>query len=156
VYFHQGALFSAASAVDGTRKQLLTRPSLSDDQDRRISLRNPLHLIESFQKNWRAADDLFEVVFGPDFLLQINVFRIQPVLKRFHFDQGHAQFFLGPLSVQLRARAGGERFQNGQAAWALTHGLVIHHNKMADVIAGSSHYRNSQIAEGSKLGKTLT
>src|SRR5262249_14099693 len=115
----------------------------------------PFHLIESFEQNRGAADDLVEIVFGPYFLLQVDVFRSELILKRLHFRQRNAQFSFGPLPVELRARTGSECFQNWQAVGTFTHGLIVHHNKIAEHFAGGSHYRNSQVADGSKLGKAL-
>jgi hypothetical protein len=141
--------------VNGTSKEFLTGSSLPDDENRRISLRNPFHLIESFEQNWVAADDLIEIVFGPYFLLEVYVFRREPILKRLHFRQCCAQFSFGPLPVELRARTRSECFQNWQAVGTFTHRLVVHHNKIAEDFAGGSQYRNSQVADGSKLGKAL-
>ena len=89
-----------------TRDQLFACTRLSPDQDRRIRRRYLLDLRQDLTKRMAFPDDLFEVAVRTDFILQIELFFSELILKPFDLAIGHRVVcregdLLGDLSEQL-------------------------------------------------------
>src|SRR5574340_1165846 len=80
----QHPVFPIAQMVDGTGDQFLAGAGFAGDQHGRIGRRHLLDRLEHFLDGARGADNLVEVVFGLDFLLQVDVRRLQTSLLLFH------------------------------------------------------------------------
>ena len=104
-----------AEIVDGARDQLLARPGLAEDQYIGVGGGDLLDLVQHPARARRALpDDLAEVVTELDLLLQVAVFRLQPVLEPLDLGQRlpqlsgalrHAllQLLVGRLQLPLQA-----------------------------------------------------
>ena len=75
----QGAFAAPAEMMNRASDQFLARAGFALDQDRRIGRRHGLKLIENSFQRRTFADDLFEVVFGADLVLQIELLFAQLV-----------------------------------------------------------------------------
>src|SRR4030095_1327582 len=75
--FYQGPLAAPAEIVNGARDQFLARAGFALDENRRISRCHRGDLLENLLQTRAFADDFLEVVFGADFILQIEFFLAQ-------------------------------------------------------------------------------
>src|SRR5262245_16640051 len=66
--------------------QFLTRARLSADQNSGIGRRDSFDLLEYALERRACADQLLEVVFGPDLVFEVEFFAGEPVLERIDFE----------------------------------------------------------------------
>ena len=111
VHLYQGALAARAEMMNGAGDQFFSRAGFALNQYRRIGRRDGLELIENFFQRRTVADNLFEVVFAADLILQIELLFAQFVrpfddlAKRegvFHGDGDLIGDMLQQLGVLLR------------------------------------------------------
>ena len=72
-------LTALAQIVQRTRDQFLAGAGLAEDEHRRVGRRHRLDLMEDALQRRRVADDLLEVVLGPDLVLEVHLLRRKPV-----------------------------------------------------------------------------
>src|SRR6476646_9804514 len=73
-----------APVVDGASDEFFARASLTHNERRRIRRRELIYLAKHGEQRAAVAYDFNEIVLTPDFLLQINVLRLEPRLFLFH------------------------------------------------------------------------
>src|SRR4030095_16920315 len=72
VHFHECPLAARAQIVDGAGNQFLAGAGLTENENRRIRRRHRLYLFQDFFQGRTFTDDLFEVVFGANLILQVK------------------------------------------------------------------------------------
>ena len=72
VHFHERPLVTRAEIVDGARDQFLAGAGFTENENRRIRRRHRLQLFQDFFQGKTFTDDLFEVVFGANLILQVE------------------------------------------------------------------------------------
>ncbi len=84
IQFDQGPFASRTFLVDSSCNELLSGTTFSSDQDGSIGRRNELNLPHHLSQAGTSADDIAEVLFGADFIEQVNVLGLEPRLFLFH------------------------------------------------------------------------
>ena len=77
VHLYQGTLAARAEMMNRAGDQFFSRAGFTLNQYRRIGRRDGLELIENFFQRRTVADNLFEVVFAADLILQIELLLAQ-------------------------------------------------------------------------------
>ena len=81
VQLHKRARPPAAQVMDRAGDQLFACAGLSLNQDGRVGWCDDLDLVEHLPERGALADDLFEVVFGANFILEVQLFLVQLFLQ---------------------------------------------------------------------------
>src|SRR5262249_13735748 len=77
------SVFALAAIVYGARYQLFSRSGFAYDQNRRVGGRDLFYIAEDLFDDAGGAYYLFEVVFGLDLFLQVEIFELQFLQLRF-------------------------------------------------------------------------
>src|SRR5262249_12864042 len=85
VDLHKRASPAWAQVVNRPRDQFLARPSVPQDEDRRISGRYLFDMSENSFDALTLADDLLKIVLEPEFFAKVEVLCLEPILELFNF-----------------------------------------------------------------------
>ena len=151
VHLHERPVAARTAVVQGARDELLASTGLAMDQDSSVARRHARHRIEQGAQRRIAADDLVEIVLIADFLLQIDVLRLQPVAQTLEFLHRRPQRTLGPHALQLGAGARGEDLQHVDIVLRRFHRLGMQHGDVAEHFAGGIAHRHAEVAVGGDL-----
>ncbi len=88
VHIHQGTAIAGAAAVDRACYEFLPRSRFPVNEHGRIRGGNLIDGVERLEECRTIAHDLLEVVLRAQFLLEINVFLLQPCLQAVNFLVG--------------------------------------------------------------------
>jgi len=83
--FDQRAFVAPAQGMDRAGDQFLARARLTADQNGGIGWRHSFDLFENAFEQLACADQLLEVVFGTDFVFEVEFFAGELVLERVYF-----------------------------------------------------------------------
>ena len=94
VQLHEGALFAAASVVNGAGDQLLPRARLPEQEDSGISGSDSFHKFQNVLQCWAGPDDVLKVHLATDFFFEIEFFLRELVFQFGNFVICHRIFDL--------------------------------------------------------------
>ncbi len=92
VELDERARVARAEIVEGAGDQLLARAGLAVDDDGGIGGSDRLHFAQDAAQGFALADDLFEIPFAADFVLEIQLLARQLVLEIGDLAEGHGIF----------------------------------------------------------------
>ena len=131
--------------MDRAGDQLFARPGLSENQDGRVGGRDALNLVKRVEQCRTAPDHLVKVVRALDFLLEVDVFRVELTLQPFDFAEDRAQRLVGLLPLQFGAGPARKRLQHRDPERIALHRLVVDDHQVADDMLRRAEQRQPDI-----------
>src|SRR5205823_5567593 len=81
VHFYKGPLMAPAEVVNGTSDEFLARPGFAQDQDRGVGRGDRFNVLEDPFEGGALTDNFLKIVFGADFIFEIELLRVQLILE---------------------------------------------------------------------------